>query len=434
MPINPNFQLPPGLGGVQMPPQMPAQPPQQQAPQQNGKATFLKNMLANFMVEIGRGMQASVGVQPGPSLQEMRDRHAQRQMEQQRLQMEMQNQQSQAALAVARLKAMMQPKAQENFTLGPGQSRFGANGQVLASVPPEPPKPENLSEPKYEAGQVNLGGKQNPMSVLMNAATSQPQGERPPQGYLGIGPNRYVQQGMFTPQSAMPNKPANRVSIATIDGKVYQVTSDPQGNIVSKTPLGQAGNPNADLNRSDRSYQFHSGQLDKLAQPIRDRAARLSNLVDSINQNSPQADALIAPELLTTMAGGQGSGLRMNEAEISRIVGGRNVWQDIKAKLDRWQADPKKPFSITPEQRKQIGALISTVKQRIDSKQQILDGARQALIAATDPEQHRKILADVNTQLSSVDSGGNSVVVGGKTYNFPNAEAAAGFRKEMGIK
>ena len=47
------------------------------------------------------------------------------------------------------------------------------------------------------------------------------------------------------------------------------------------------------------------------------------------------------------MAGGQGNGLRMNEAEISRIVGGRTNWESFKAKLGAWQS-PRKLQSLLP--------------------------------------------------------------------------------------
>ncbi len=95
------------------------------------------------------------------------------------------------------------------------------------------------------------------------------------------------------------------------------------------------GNPLGEANRLDRSYQFNSTQLDKLAKPIEDQASRLERLQTTINQQTPQADALLAPELLTVMAGGQGSGLRMNEAEIPRVVGGRSNFESLKAALNK---------------------------------------------------------------------------------------------------
>ncbi len=158
--------------------------------------------------------------------------------------------------------------------------------------------------------------------------------------------------------------------------------------------------------RSDRSYQYNSGVLDKEGKPVEDAVARLGRLRDTIAQGSPQADALVAPELLTVMAGGAGSGLRMNEAEIARIVGGRSQWESLKAHINQWSLDPSKANSITPEQRQQIHALVDIVHKKLIQKQQILDNARGALIEADDPKEHRTIVQEARRNLSRIDEGG----------------------------
>src|SRR5437667_5393466 len=175
----------------------------------------------------------------------------------------------------------------------------------------------------------------------------------------------------------------------------------------------------------DRSYQFNSTQLEKAAKPIEDAVARFGRLQDTINQATPQADALIAPELLTVMAGGQGSGLRMNEAEISRIVGGRSKYESLKAALNQWQLDPSKALSITPAQRGQIKALMSEVYGKLQKKQQILESARDQLIGGTTPTEHRQAVANLRKQLDGIDAGPvtqNHVVPAGKTPAYANGK------------
>ena len=165
--------------------------------------------------------------------------------------------------------------------------------------------------------------------------------------------------------------------------------------------------------RNDRGYQFESRRMDELAKPIEQRTTRLQIIRDSLDQNSPQADSLIAPELLTAMAGGAGSGLRMNEAEISRIIGGRNAWENLKSRVLRWQADPRQPFSIQPEQRKQIYDLIGTAEERNRQQTGLINNARQQLLEA-EPEKQRRITADLQSQLASdktlAPGGGNRSV------------------------
>lgn len=157
--------------------------------------------------------------------------------------------------------------------------------------------------------------------------------------------------------------------------------------------------------RADQSYRVEVRRLDAMRKPIDDQSMRLGRLISTVNQGTPQADALIAPELLTVMAGGQGSGLRMNEAEIARIVGGRNHWQDIKSAIMRWQIDPSKPFSVTPEQRQQIWKLIGEVKGRLDQKQKLIDDASDELVGADSPESHRKLVAELRKSLTAIDAG-----------------------------
>jgi hypothetical protein len=195
--------------------------------------------------------------------------------------------------------------------------------------------------------------------------------------------------------------------------------------------------PGAGDARLDRSYQFNSTQLEKLSQPIDAAVLRMGRLQDTLNQNSPQADALVAPELLTVMAGGQGSGLRMNEAEIARIVGGRSNWQSLQAAVNKWSLDPKTANSITPAQRQQIRALVSTVQQKLAAKQGALDAAHEDLINATDVAGHRRVVAGARSKMTAVDQGGGQVTVtdpNGGVHTFADQASADRFKKLARIK
>ncbi len=162
---------------------------------------------------------------------------------------------------------------------------------------------------------------------------------------------------------------------------------------------------NATKSRADKSYQYNSSQLDKYQQPVEQLTQRLGRLQDTLDQHNPQADALVGPELLTVMAGGQGSGLRMNEAEISRVVGGRSAWQNLQAAIQHWNTNPADARSITPAQDQQIRALVGTVQQKLLAKGRVLDGARQTLINSDDPEIHRQAVVAARAQLDAIDAG-----------------------------
>jgi hypothetical protein len=157
--------------------------------------------------------------------------------------------------------------------------------------------------------------------------------------------------------------------------------------------------------RSDRSYQYNQGRLDKIRQPVDQLVQRMGRLQDTLNQRNPQADALVGPELMTVMAGGMGSGLRLNEAEISRVVGGRSAWENLKASMQHWATNPKDARTITPEQDKMIRALVAEVGTKLQKKQSVLEETQQKLLESDDPKEHRTIMADAQHALDAIDGG-----------------------------
>ncbi len=181
--------------------------------------------------------------------------------------------------------------------------------------------------------------------------------------------------------------------------------------------------PNKDSARSDKSFQYNNSALDKIATPLDQLNQRLGRLNDTLAQKNPQADALVGPELLSVMAGGQGSGIRMNETEINRIVGGRSAWENLKAKIEHWSTNPDDARSITDDQDKQIRALVGAVQTKMIAKSRIIDDARQALIDSDDPREHRRIVADAKKKLDAIDAGPSGG--GEKTYTDQDVQDAA---------
>lgn len=163
--------------------------------------------------------------------------------------------------------------------------------------------------------------------------------------------------------------------------------------------------PRRDDARTDRAYAQSKADLDKLRNPLEQQSDRMSRLVESINQRTPAADALIAPELLTVIAGGQGSGVRMTEAELSRIIGGRSKIEGLKAALNEWRLDPTKALSITDDQRRQIGQLVDAVRSKATKKMAVLDAATNALIDAADVDTQRKVVAKAHKDLQDISTG-----------------------------
>lgn len=178
--------------------------------------------------------------------------------------------------------------------------------------------------------------------------------------------------------------------------------------------------PGAGNARSDKSYQYNQGRLDKIRQPVDQLVQRMGRLQDTLNQRNPQADALVGPELMTVMAGGMGSGLRLNEAEISRVVGGRSAWENLKASVQHWATNPQDARTITPEQDKMIRALVAEVGTKLQKKQSLLEETQEKLLNSDDPKEHRTIMAEAQRALDAIDGGAADLGGGGRAGEHAN--------------
>lgn len=194
-------------------------------------------------------------------------------------------------------------------------------------------------------------------------------------------------------------------SVATAKGPVMRTVDR-----VTRKQIGEDVpeyvNPQSGRGADDRSYQYTRSRIDTLKMPIAARADRLTRLNDALTAESPAIDPLIAPELISSMAGGQGTGIRVTQGEIQAAVGGRNKWQDLQAAVDRWRMDPSKPFLVTPEQRKQIQAIVTLTAGRVKGALDDIDAAGDELVDAPDANSHRAIYNKLQKKLSVHAEGG----------------------------
>lgn len=204
---------------------------------------------------------------------------------------------------------------------------------------------------------------------------------------------------------AKPSAPQILRGILGQDNKPHTQQRDASGAVISDAPeYVEPKTPASNDAQNQRSYQYTASQLESLRKPLADRADRISKAIEVIGQQTPQADALAAPAIMTAIVGGSGSGLRMNEAEISRIVGGRSKWETLKASLNQWSLDPSKALAITPDQRQQMRALIGVINDRTQQQIAALEDAQQSLVDAPDTISHRRILADAHKKLDGIMS------------------------------
>jgi hypothetical protein len=155
--------------------------------------------------------------------------------------------------------------------------------------------------------------------------------------------------------------------------------------------------------RLGRVMDAYSGRIDSLSNPIKQRMTRLDTINDVLGQGTAAADAIAAPEFLSAVVGGMGSGLRMNEAEISRVVGGRDAWQSLKAALQK--VTPGSGQSLTPVQRQQMQAIASALQEKATQAVSDLDDARANLYNAKTESEVRQLYAGAQSKLTGTFGG-----------------------------
>lgn len=156
--------------------------------------------------------------------------------------------------------------------------------------------------------------------------------------------------------------------------------------------------------RTDRGYQFNAKELDEERKPLEATMQRISAGMTNLNLNSAQADAFLAPQILTLSAGGAGSGLRMNEAEINRVLGGRTTWEALKASANKYATDPQHP-QIPVAQRQAMADILKAAQQKGTVKNSVLEWADGALVNTDDVKEQRQIVATARKLLNAVDEG-----------------------------
>ena len=258
--------------------------------------------------------------------------------------------------------------------------------KLRADLLPKTPDEAFIREHPDASAQQFQQFSQKPLSAEQAAALNQV--------WNGIATQYHLPQNQFREGMASADAQA-------MQGSFNNVISRAQGGQKIVVEAGQQGNA-----RSDKSFQYNNGELDKLSTPITQLRQRMGNLQTSLGQNTTQSLSFVAPEMLSVLAGGQGSGLRMNEAEIARIVGGRSQWESLKGNLQTWSTDPAHASPLPPDQVAQMRALVSAVNQRISAKSEVLDDAYGSLLETDDIREQRKIVSDTRQRINDVDDHG----------------------------
>lgn len=202
--------------------------------------------------------------------------------------------------------------------------------------------------------------------------------------YQVLNPGKQLPQEFMLPPTATANDYARRHT--AMEG-VEKAT----GTKTQQDTANQQKTEAAAVHKEEHAgklYDDYNKQVDKVSAPMEAISSRATLLLHNLDAKDKQTDAQVAPELLSIASGGVGSGLRMNEAEISRVVGGRSVWDSLIAMANKVREGEG---TFSDEQRLQMHKIGEYIYDRAAAVTTVYSDAKDRMLTDKDrPDQVRK--------------------------------------------
>lgn len=152
-----------------------------------------------------------------------------------------------------------------------------------------------------------------------------------------------------------------------------------------------------------RYYTTQQAAVDRLRTPISQQMERAHRTLDNLAHPGQVADSIVAPEFLSVMAGGFGTGLRMSEAELSRINMSQNHWAQLVGEFNKWKTGSN-PV-IQPAMRAEMQMLLQLASDRADKKLALYDDYLAQMAESKSTSDMRAIAAKLRAEDSKLTTG-----------------------------
>lgn len=156
----------------------------------------------------------------------------------------------------------------------------------------------------------------------------------------------------------------------------------------------------------DASLDREAGRLGKpYEKGVSDANAQLEKIADArtmVNGNM-EAQALGIPKVLTALVSGQGSGVRITQAELNMIGKARGIQGDVEGTLNSWAGKGR----LSAEQQRQLTGILDDVKNRIIAKQAIHNDALDKINGAASRGDVIAADREARQKLNDLEKGGN---------------------------
>ena len=172
-----------------------------------------------------------------------------------------------------------------------------------------------------------------------------------------------------------------------IGGKPHQVLiNDADGTVIRD--IGESGEkpPTVNVNAGNAEMDREATRLGKpYEKGVSDANAQLEKIADAramVNGNA-ESQALGIPKVLTALVSGQGSGVRITQAELNMIGKARGLSGDVEGTINKWAGKG----ALSAAQKQQLTQILDDVKTRLEKKAAVHSEALDAINGATNRQQ-----------------------------------------------
>ena len=200
-----------------------------------------------------------------------------------------------------------------------------------------------------------------------------------------VQPKEQLQQQLIAAQNSGDTATAKKLQQQLKD-------IDPMGEqrvTIQQQTANNAQNRTADA-KTEREFTYVRNKWDKDLQTYSTQNEKLSEASQMVG-NGAMGAALGSVKSLSGLAGGQGSGVRITQAELNSIAHARGFKGDFDAFLQQFGDGNK----LTPEQVQSLKGIISDVQKIAGAKEAVINKALDDLNEARDPATIRRIDSQV---------------------------------------
>jgi hypothetical protein len=144
------------------------------------------------------------------------------------------------------------------------------------------------------------------------------------------------------------------------------------------------------LHELDSAQEKAYAEFQKRGQTTESQLQSIREAERFINMKTPAADSLIAPLVIKSTISGSGSGFRMTQGEIDKVLGSGSNWDKLKVALQKWDLNHNDALALDDDMREDMRKLARGIRDKAkQTARKIVDARHTVDDAKTVDEVHK---------------------------------------------